>query len=102
MTGSDVILALAMAAAGVMTVVVVFFAARGRPGMVSLTPPEGSPRWPVYGFFAPWFIAGFAASANGGSRVLLWIRLGMFIVVLIAFVISWWRLRNDPAPPPRA
>lgn len=103
MSESDLSIAVLMVAAGVMTVVVVYVAVTGAPGVVSLSPPAGSPRWPVYGFFIPWFLAGLAARSNGGSsRELLWIRLAMFLIVLVAFVISWQRLRKNPASPPRS
>jgi hypothetical protein len=102
-TGSDLTLWVTMAAAGVMSVAVAYLAVRGQPGVVSLAPPQGSPRWPVYGFFVPWFVAGFAARADGGSsQALLWARMIMFLIVLASFVISWWRLRQHPVTPPRA
>ncbi len=85
-----------------MALVVVYVALRWHPGVVSLSPPEGSPRWPVYGFFIPWFAAGLTASSSGGRyRPLLWIRLAMFLIVIAAMAISWWRLRRNPVTPPR-
>ena len=103
MTTEDVAFAVSMVIAAAMMVVIVVLAFRGPPGVVSWAPPEGSSRWPIYGFFIPWFIAGITASSSGGgaSQLTTILRFAMILVVVGAGVVSWRRERQNPTPPPR-